>query len=309
MVEGNCALLAGAAAFSFASASLVGSYASNAYVRRRLRERNRKAVFGEGEARLSGAVGGIVRCMESCSRSAAAKRRGTAPKRAALGRRDYETDIRRAGLADSVSVQGFALARVRLAALGACTGFLLGFVFSLELALVLACSGFCVGWASPRRVVRSCGKARKSELEKHLPEMLDVLSLGLRSGLSFDRSLDAYVDHFDTLLSRSLASAKRQWTLGFSSRDEALRSLADAYDSTLFSRCVEAIVRSLRFGSSLAESLESIAGEARSAYRAVRQERVAKAPVKMMIPTGALMLPAMLLLVLGPVLLELVEGF
>ena len=33
------------------------------------------------------------------------------------------------------------------------------------------------------------------------------------------------------------------------------------------------------------------------------------APVKMMMPTGALILPAMLLLVLGPVLLELANGF
>lgn len=38
------------------------------------------------------------------------------------------------------------------------------------------------------------------------------------------------------------------------------------------------------------------------------EERVAKAPVKMMMPTGALILPAMLLLVLGPVLLELANG-
>lgn len=36
---------------------------------------------------------------------------------------------------------------------------------------------------------------------------------------------------------------------------------------------------------------------------------MAKAPVKMMMPTGALILPAMLLLVLGPVLLELANGF
>ena len=37
---------------------------------------------------------------------------------------------------------------------------------------------------------------------------------------------------------------------------------------------------------------------------------MARAPttVKMMVPTGTLILPAMLLLVLGPVLLELMEG-
>ena len=45
------------------------------------------------------------------------------------------------------------------------------------------------------------------------------------------------------------------------------------------------------------------------AYRARRQEQVAKAPVKMMVPTGTLILPAMLIMVLGPVLLEMAGGF
>ena len=81
------------------------------------------------------------------------------------------------------------------------------------------------------------------------------------------------------------------------------------YDSSLLGRVVENIVRSLRFGSTLADNLEDAAREARAAYRARKQEQVAKAPVKMMIPTGVLILPAMLMLVLGPVLLELAGGF
>lgn len=141
------------------------------------------------------------------------------------------------------------------------------------------------------------------------PEMLEVVALGLRSGLSFDRSLQLYAEHFDTLLSRSCASTQRQWSLGLVTREQALRDLAATFDSPLFARVVENVVRSLRFGSSLAESLEAAAAEARTQFRSRKQEQVAKASVKMMVPTGALMLPAMLLLVLGPVLLELMEGF
>ncbi len=59
----------------------------------------------------------------------------------------------------------------------------------------------------------------------------------------------------------------------------------------------------------MVESLESAARESRMAYRARRQEQVAKAPVKMMVPTGTLILPAMLIMVLGPVLLEMAGGF
>jgi tight adherence protein C len=56
------------------------------------------------------------------------------------------------------------------------------------------------------------------------------------------------------------------------------------------------------------DGLEAAARDARVSYRTARQEEVAKAPVKMMIPTGVLILPAMLILVLGPVLLELIGG-
>ena len=141
-----------------------------------------------------------------------------------------------------------------------------------------------------------------------MSEMLEVVALGVRSGLSFDRSLQLYTGHFDDGLARECAAAQRSWEAGLATRQDALRALAQGYDNPLFSRTVSAIIRSLRFGTSLGEVLEQSAEQARAARKAQVEERVAKAPVKMMIPTGTLILPAMLLLVLGPVLLELMEG-
>ena len=212
-------------------------------------------------------------------------------------------------MASSASIAGFLDARLRLALFAAAAGVLLGCALSFELAVLLAVAGGLWGFSAPKRALEKRKKDRAEELERHLPEMLEVISLGLRSGLSFDRSLDVYLGHFNTLLSRSLASARQQWALGLARRDDALRSVAETYDSALFSRAIESVIRSLRYGSSLAEGLEATAREARASYRALKQERVAKAPVKMMVPTGTLMLPAMLILVLGPMLLELVGGF
>ena len=93
------------------------------------------------------------------------------------------------------------------------------------------------------------------------------------------------------------------------SRDEALRELSNSYESTIFGRVIDSIIRSLRFGSSLVESLEEAALESRNIYKAQQEEIVSKAPVKMMIPTGTLILPAMLILILGPILLERGSGF
>lgn len=214
-----------------------------------------------------------------------------------------------AGLGNSITRVGFWEARVRLCLGFAVVGAAVGSVVSVGFAVLLLLAGAVAGWrVLPQSILRRAA-SRARDLERHLPEMLDVVALGMRSGLSFDRSIELYASHFDTLLASSFELALRQWSCGLVPRDEALRKVASTYDSPLFARVVEGAIRSLRFGSSMADRLEVASREARASYRVSRQEQVAKAPVKMMVPTGTLILPAMLMLVLGPVLLELMGGF
>lgn len=214
-----------------------------------------------------------------------------------------------AGLRGAVSSAGFWETRLRCMALGLAGGLAVGLCLSAEMAALLLLAGAVCGWQLPKWALRSRIRIRADQMERHLGEMLDVMALGLRSGLSFERSLTLYLQHFDTMLARSFSLAQQQWMCGFSTREEALRRVAASYDSAVMARVIEDMVRSLRFGSSLADSLEQAAAEVRASYRSKKEEQVAKAPVKMMVPTGALILPAMLILVLGPVLLELMEGF
>ena len=208
----------------------------------------------------------------------------------------FEEQVGKAGLGGTVSAQA------------CCEGALLGCAASNELAVVGCVTGGIAGATAPGRAVRGARRQRAQALERSMSEMLEVVALGVRSGLSFDRSLQLYTGHFDDGLARECAVAQRSWEAGLATRQDALRALAQGYDNPLFSRTVSAIIRSLRFGTSLGEVLEQAAEQARAARKAQVEERVAKAPVKMMIPTGTLILPAMLLLVLGPVLLELMEG-
>ena len=186
----------------------------------------------------------------------------------------FDAHAARAGIVGSVSKAAFAEVRFRLCLLGSAMGLGLGGVLSGELAILLGLAGAFGGWRLPGQVLRRQEREREASLVEHLPEMLDVMALGMRSGLSFD----------------------------------ALRELASTYDSGVFMRVVDAWIRSLRFGTSLVEGLEAESVQVRNACKAQREERIAKAPVKMMVPTGVLILPAMLILVLGPVLLELVNG-
>ena len=221
----------------------------------------------------------------------------------------YERECKAAGVERDVPVAAFCEASMRLGWSGALLGGLIGCALSTQLALLLACVGALVGKSLPARELKRLHKARADEAQHRLSEMLEVVALGLRSGLTFDRAFALYGSHFSSGFARSCELAHKRWSLGLATREEALRDLARAYDCDQLGRVVESIVRDLRLGSALATSMEEAARQSRAVYKAGLEERVAKAPVKMMLPTGALILPAMLLLVMGPILLELAGGF
>lgn len=199
--------------------------------------------------------------------------------------------------------------QIRYCLIGCLVGAFVGVLFSYYLMLILIICGLFSGLWIPIWALKEEEKLKTKNLEKCLPEMLEVLALGLRSGLTFDRSFKIYSSHFENEFSQACLNCQKKWEGSICSREDALRYLASSYDSALLSRVVENIIRSLRFGSALVESLEEAAVESRNIYKSKQEEIVSKAPVKMMIPTGTLILPAMLILVLGPILLELGSGF
>ena len=222
--------------------------------------------------------------------------------------RRYEQRVLKAGLRSDLTRKGYAMTRLKMAGLCACGGAVLGAVFSTELSILLGLVGLGVGWFALPWSLDVESRTRSERLEGQLGEMVEVMALGLRSGLSFDRAFGMYCLHFNSGFAWVCQRTLQQWSLGLVPRDDALRSLAASYDSALLARLVENIVRSLRFGSSFAEMLETTAVEIRSTHKATIEEKVAKAPVKMLIPVGTLILPAMLIFVLGPIMIDLMKG-
>ncbi|MGN0302087.1 MAG: type II secretion system F family protein [Anaerotardibacter sp.] len=226
-----------------------------------------------------------------------------------FGLQNSEMLIEKAGLAEVVTKEGIIRARFRLSLIGMVSGFLVGFCISELMALILMVVLFGIGYGLVVKSLKEEMKERVFCAEKQLSEMIEIIILGLRSGLSFDRSLLFYCERFDGSLSRAMSLALHQWTYGLITRTQGLKQVANSYDSTLFQRTFESVNRSLQFGTSLTESLHLSAAEARSVRKTKLEERVAKAPVKMLIPVGALILPAMLILIVGPILLDLMNGF
>ena len=150
------------------------------------------------------------------------------------------------------------------------------------------------------RVTRAC--------ERQMPEFLDILGLGLSAGLSFDASLALFCDRRDCELSREIRAAMLSWQMGMEGRSEALSSLSARLGSPSFEGFCSAATEALSFGAPLAQTLERQAASIRQEQRSRVQERIEKVPVKMLVPLGTLVVPAMLLAILGPLLSAALAG-
>ncbi|MBQ9059059.1 MAG: type II secretion system F family protein, partial [Atopobiaceae bacterium] len=135
-----------------------------------------------------------------------------------------------------------------------------------------------------------------------MPEMIDVVTLALSAGLSFDSSLDLYCQRSDSMLSHLLSQALARWHMGLTTRELALREMSERLGVAALASFASATHDALVFGTPLVQLLESQARMLRDERRNQIERRMEQLPVKMLIPLGALILPAMLLSILGPLL-------
>lgn len=133
-------------------------------------------------------------------------------------------------------------------------------------------------------------------------EMIDVIRLGLSAGLSFDAALDVYCENRSSTLAFRMAEAKASWQMGLSGREDALRSVADDVGLRVLESFAATVGQALSLGAPLAETLAGMSREIRAAHRSEVERRIERTPVKLLIPTGTLILPALLLSILGPLL-------
>lgn len=164
------------------------------------------------------------------------------------------------------------------------------------------------GHVGARTGRRSSAKVVRKLVLRQMPTFLDILTLGLSAGLSFDASMELYCKRYDCELSRLLGDAMLMWRTGARSRGEALRDMANEVDDPAISRFAATVEEALTFGTPLSEALERQAQVIRDEQKSRVEEQIEQVPVKMLIPLGTLIVPAMLLAILGPLLGPALSG-
>lgn len=186
----------------------------------------------------------------------------------------------------------------------AACGAVVSFATVMWLFPVCLAAAFVLSRKMPGLLERRRRRELRSACDGQLDVLADIVAMGVRAGLSFDAALDLYCEKFSCELADQLRAARVRWKSGLASREQALYDLAARLDSKGMRRFAETAVQAVKYGSPLADMLVDFADELRRMRHASIEQQVAKAPVKMFLPLGTCILPALLILVMGPVVLQ-----
>ena len=194
-------------------------------------------------------------------------------------------------------------------------GILLFFVFSFSpsrspfslqglLSIVLFT---IIGFYLTNLLVERRIRQRQKAVRNTLPDALDLLTICVEAGLGFDAGLKKVVEKWDNALSLAFARVLREIQLGKLRRD-ALKDMAARVDIPELDSFVAAVVQSETMGVSMARVLRVQSDAMRVKRRQRAEENAQRAPIKMLLPMALLVFPTILIVLLGPAILQIIRS-
>lgn len=142
-------------------------------------------------------------------------------------------------------------------------------------------------------------RRRQRAIDRALPYSLDLMVACLEGGLSLDASLVKVVEQTDGPMPAEVRKTLQEMALGRPTA-EAIRDLGDRTGAPGLKRMTEDVVQSERMGISIAQSLRTLAHDARIQRRQQAEELARKAPIKMVPVLIFCVLPALGIVTMAP---------
>jgi tight adherence protein C len=195
--------------------------------------------------------------------------------------------------------------------LAAASVFILSVLGATSLAGVLATVWFAaVGYVLPSFYVGSRITRRQKEMQKALPDALDLLVVCVEAGLGLNQALVRVSDEIERLspvLSEQLALVNLEIRAG-TARDEAFRNMGDRTGMEDIRSLMAMLIQTDRFGTSIATALRVHADTMRTKRRQRAEEAAAKTTIKLVFPLVLFIFPAMFVVILGAAVIQIYEA-
>jgi len=219
-------------------------------------------------------------------------------------------DLLKAGLTGSVRAEEFVAVQVGLVLLGFGVGLvaLVAGVVSVKIGLGLLLIAPMIGGLAPSYWLRHRIKVRRERVTNDLPDVLDLMTISVAAGLGLEQAMQVSCARFQSPVCDELRLTLREIELGLSRHDalENMKLRTDIDDLVTF-----AVVLSQAdaLGLPIGRVLGAQADEMRDKRRQRAREKAAKVPVKILFPLALCFLPAILIIVLGPIVGPIKHAF
>ncbi len=229
-------------------------------------------------------------------------------------RQRIETMLRHAAFrrdGDAQLFHGIKLLLAILAPLAVIVGVVLTRVASPVDAIPYYLAAGALGFLLPDIVLRRLVLRRQERLRRGLPDALDLLVVCSEAGLGLGAGIqrvarEITITHPD--LADEFHLVTMQTRAGMDNR-AALKNLEERTGLDDIQALVTTLIQSMRFGTSVGDTLRIYSAELRDKRLQKAQEKAAKIGALVVFPLVTCIMPSFLLIVLGPAMLGLARAF
>ena len=165
-----------------------------------------------------------------------------------------------------------------------------------------------LGWSVPSLLVKNRAKTRRTEIERAIPDMMDMLNMCVSQGLTVPDSMNRISVDLKPVypaLAQELSIVVDQSKVGTLS--EALQNFAERIDLPQVDSLTSLLTQTERMGTSVSDALTDYSDTMRESLRQRADERANQASFSLLFPTVLFLMPAVFLFLLGPAAIELAK--
>lgn len=184
-------------------------------------------------------------------------------------------------------------------------GLLAGYQPSLSSIAMLGAAG-ALGFIAPDFWLSRRVRRRQTAIVNTLPDAMDLLTITVEAGLSFDNGMQEIVMKWRNEIGEEFSRVLRDVGMG-QPRRAALTALGERTGVADLNSFITALNQAEELGVSIARVLRTQSEDLRVKRRQRAQEIANQAPIKMMFPLVFLIFPAIFAVLLGPAIPQIIE--
>ncbi|MRH44316.1 type II secretion system F family protein [Aquibacillus halophilus] len=168
--------------------------------------------------------------------------------------------------------------------------------------------GFGLSTFIPNYYLKLKTKKRNKRALMELPDFLDLVTVSIEAGLGFDSALSKVVSKKPGVLASEFQRCLEEMRLG-KTRKEALSGVRSRLMFDDIRSLVGSIIQAEQLGIGMVQIMRVQSNEIREKRKQRAEEAAMKAPIKMLFPLVMFIFPCIFIVLLGPALINLLQGF